>query len=121
MTPGPERRTAPGRVTPRRGGTVRLTDTCTLKRTGTPWGGPRRCEFGHIGGTRDYDGRGRVQFAESARVIVGPDPALAALPSPSGLTVEHKGKSYTVSAILPRYRPGGRLHHVSLDLGVTSG
>lgn len=100
---------------------MRLTDKCTLKRSGTPWGAPRPCEFGHIGGSRDYDGSGRVKYEETARVIVGPDDQLAALPNAQGLTVDHHGKSYTVTAILPRYRPGGRLHHVSLDLGQVSG
>lgn len=100
---------------------MRLTDKCLLKRSGAPWGDPRPCEFGHTGGSRDYDGSGRVKYDETARVIVGPDAALAALATPSGLTVEHKGKTYTVGAILPRYRPGGRLHHVSLDLEAKAG
>ena len=81
---------------------MRLTDRCILKRSGTPWGSPRPCEFGHTGGSRDYDGSGRVKYDETARVIVGPDAALAALATPSGLTVEHKGKTYNVGAILPR-------------------
>lgn len=101
---------------------MRLTDTCTIRAGTTVVGSmARRCEFGHVGGTRDYDGMGRVSFQESARVIVGPDPALSTLPSPSGLTVEHKGKTYRVASILPRYRPGGRLHHISLDLEAGSG
>lgn len=100
---------------------MRLTDVCTLKRSGTPWGEPRPCEFGHTGGDREYDGIGRVTFQETARVIVGPDQQLATLATPSGLTVEHKGKTYNVGAILPRYRPGGRLHHVSLDLEQVAG
>lgn len=101
---------------------MRLTDTCTIRRNGTLFGPEaRRCEFGHVGAGREAVEQGRVIYAERARVIVGPDPELAAVVSPSGYTLEHKGREYRLDSILPRYRPGGRLHHISLDLEQVTG
>lgn len=95
---------------------MRLTDRCTLTRNGTNLGPERRCEFGHRSGELTTTDGGRISISrETARVMVGPDPDLIDA-SLSGLTVTHKGISYRVTAILPRYRPGGRLHHVSLEL-----
>lgn len=62
-----------------------------------------------------------TRYVETARMIVGPDETLAAVANVNGWTVDHKTKSYKVTAILPRYRPGGRLHHISLDLQAVDG
>lgn len=96
---------------------MRLTDTCTIRQNGTLYGPEARpCEFGHRSGELTTTDGGRIQLSmETARAIVGPDPELVDL-SPSGLTLTHKGISYSVTAILPRYRPGGRLHHLSIDI-----
>ena len=94
---------------------MRLTDTCQIERDGTLVGGTRRCEFGHTGGAIGLENQ-TMRYREQARVIVGPDASLAALDTPTRIKVVHKGKTYQATAILPRYRPGGRLHHVSLDL-----
>lgn len=99
---------------------MRLTDTCQIQRDGTTVGGTRRCEFGHTGGSTGLE-NGSMRYTEQARVIVGPDTALAAVDTPTRIKVVHKGKTYQATAILPRYRPGGRLHHVSLDLEVIVG
>lgn len=100
---------------------MRLTDTCQILRpSGSEFGTARRCEFGHTGGdTPDLAGHSR--YKETARVLVGPDDELAAVANPNGWQVVHKTKTYNVTAILPRYRPGGRLHHVSLDLEAVYG
>lgn len=100
---------------------MRLTDTCqVLHPSGATVGGSRRCEFGHTGGdTPTLAGHSR--YVETARVIVEPDPQLAGLANVSGWKVVHKAKTYDVTAVLPRYRPGGRLHHVSLDLQAVAG
>ena len=95
---------------------MRLTDRCTLTRNGAPFGSSRRCEFGHRSGELTTTDGGRIGVSrETARAIVEPDPELVGL-SVSGLELEHRGLKYRVTAILPRYRPGGRLHHVSVDL-----
>lgn len=100
---------------------MRLTDTCQILRpSGAEFGTSRRCEFGHTGGdTPNLAGHSR--YVETARVIVGPDDELVTLANPNGWQVVHKTKTYNVTAILPRYRPGGRLHHVSLDLEAVYG
>lgn len=100
---------------------MRLTDTCQLTRLGQPRGGPRRCAFGHTGGETPMEAGHVNRYIETARVLVEPDPDLAAVANPDGWEVVHKGKTYTVTAILPRYRTHGRLHHVSLDLQVVEG
>lgn len=100
---------------------MRLTDTCQILRpSGAEFGTSRRCEFGHTGGETPYLA-GHTRYTETARVIVGPDDELVTLANPSGWQVVHKTKTYNVTAILPRYRPGGRLHHVSLDLEAVYG
>ena len=100
---------------------MRLTDKCQLSKSGSPVGGPRPCEFGHVGGQAERVERDRLLYTETARVIVGPDPLIAGIQHPAGWQVTHKGKRYTVTGVLPRYRPGGRLHHVSLDLETVKG
>lgn len=100
---------------------MKLTDTCQITRNGSPRGGPRRCMFGHTGGETPLEAGHVNRYIETARVIVEPDPVLAAVANPDGWGVVHKGKTYTVTAILPRYRTHGRLHHVSLDLKVVAG
>ena len=99
---------------------MRLTDECqVLRPSDAPQGGARPCSFGHTGGDVSFtDG---TRYQEQARVIVGPDPELAAVDNVNGWKVEHKGKRYEVRAILPRYRSHGRLHHISLDLEVVAG
>lgn len=99
---------------------MRLTDTCTIQRDGTAIGGTRPCTFGHTGGETPFL-PGHTRYIETARLIVGPDPELAGLSDPTRVKVTHKGKTYKVTAILPRYRTHGRLHHVSLDLEVVTG
>lgn len=100
---------------------MRLTDTCQVFRpSDAPFGDPRQCSFGHTGGDVSLTD-GHTRYQEQARVIVGPDPALAAVPNVNGWKVEHKGKRYAVTAILPRYKTHGRLHHISLDLQVVTG
>lgn len=101
---------------------MRLTDTCKLIRTGQDYRRPSwPCEFGHHGGARDADLGHSYRYIETARAIVQADPELVALATPEGLELVHHGKTYRVTAILPRYRPGGRLHHVSLDLDAWTG
>lgn len=101
---------------------MRLTDTCIIRKSGTVVGSmARRCEFGHTGGETPDLEPGRRFYRERARVIVGPDAELTIITNVSGWTVEHKGKTYNVESVLPRYRPGGRLHHVSLDLEAFTG
>lgn len=100
---------------------MRLTDRCQITRDGSPlppdsW----PCEFGHTGGDTPFL-PGHTRYKETARVIVGPSPELAAINNIAGLEVIHKEKTYKVTAVLPRYRPGGRLHHLSLDLEVIYG
>lgn len=98
---------------------MRLTDECQVATSnGDPVGGPRPCMFGHTGGDVGLDGT-RLRYTETARVIVGGDPELAG--DARDLRVEHNGVTYRVTAILPRYRTHGRLHHVSLDLEVITG
>ena len=99
---------------------MRLTDTCEVTRNGTVIGGPRRCSFGHTGGDVPTLA-GHTRYIETARVIVDPDESLAAVANVDGYGVRHKSKHYRVTAILPRYRSHGRLHHVSLDLEVITG
>lgn len=100
---------------------MRLTDTCQILRpSGQEFGTSRRCEFGHTGGETPNLAGHAARYAETARVIVGPDDELVTV-NPSGWQVVHKTKTYNVTAILPRYRPGGRLHHVSLDLEAVYG
>lgn len=100
---------------------MRLTDTCQVRKGGNPIGGPRPCSFGHTGGETPNLAGHVSRYIETARVIVGPDTNLAAVANVNGWQVEHKGKTYTVTAILPRYRTHGRLHHISLDLEVVAG
>lgn len=99
---------------------MRLTDTCTITRDGTTVGGVRRCSFGHTGGSTGLES-GSMRYIETARMIVEPDPSLAEISTPTRLKVIHNGRTYQVTAILPRYRTHGRLHHVSLDLQVVDG
>lgn len=99
---------------------MRLTDTCQMLRNNRPIGDPRPCEFGHTGGDTGLES-GNFRYVEQARVIVGPDDAIAMADDPRVYGVIHKSKTYQVTAILPRYRPGGRLHHVSLDLQAVTG
>lgn len=99
---------------------MRLTDRCQIIRSGSNLGPPRPCEFGHTGADTGLEGV-HFRYKEQARVIVGPDAELASTPTATVLEVEHKDKTYAVTAILPRYRPGGRLHHVSLDLEAVAG
>lgn len=101
---------------------MRLTDTCQILRLDQTYRRDTwRCEFGHTGGDTPHEPGHAARYMETARVIVEPDTVLAALPNPDGLEVVHKTKTYTVTAVLPRYRPGGRLHHVSLDLEAVHG
>ena len=101
---------------------MRLTDTCQITRDGGAYLRPEwRCEFGHTGGANPFEAGHEFRYVETARALVEPDDELAALASPAGLALVHKGKTYTVTAVLPRYRPGGRLHHVSLDLEAVYG
>lgn len=101
---------------------MRLTDTCTIRHNGYVVGpAARPCEFGHVGANRESVEPGRVIYEERARAIVGPDLELAAVATPNGYTLEHKGREYRLDSILPRYRPGGRLHHLSLDLEQVTG
>lgn len=101
---------------------MRLTDTCQILRpAGQAFGTARRCEFGHTAGETSADEWHAARYRETARVIVGPDAELVELANPNGWQVVHKTKTYNVTAILPRYRPGGRLHHVSLDLEAVYG
>ena len=100
---------------------MKLTDTCQITRNGNPQGGPRRCAFGHTGGDTPFLPGHVSRYIETARVLVEADPELAAVANPDGWEVVHKSKTYTVTAILPRYRTHGRLHHVSLDLEVITG
>lgn len=101
---------------------MRLTDTCQITRDGGTYLRPEwRCELGHTGATNPFEPGHTFRYVETARALVEPDDELATLASPAGLELVHKGKTYTVTAILPRYRPGGRLHHVSLDLEAVHG
>lgn len=101
---------------------MRLTDTCQITLDNGTYRRPEwRCEFGHTGGTNPDEAGHTFRYVETARVLVEPDSELVGLASPAGLAVVHKGKTYNVTAILPRYRPGGRLHHVSLDLEAVHG
>lgn len=100
---------------------MRLTDRCVITKDGSPYLSPEwRCELRHAGGDLSvrelYERPAGVTYAEAAVLMVGASAELAALQTPEGLAVTHKGKGYIVDAILPRYRPGGRLHHVSLTL-----
>lgn len=99
---------------------MRLTDKCTIIRSSTPQHTDTPCQLGHTGGDVPTLA-GHTRYIETARVIVGPLPDLAAVQNVAGWTVEHHGKAYKVTAILPRYRQRGRLHHVSLDLEVVTG
>lgn len=49
-------------------------------------------------------------------MIIGPDPEVATADTAAGWDVVHRGKTYRVTAILPRYRTYGRLHHIALDM-----
>ena len=98
---------------------MRLTDTCQTKR-GNQLSDPRPCSFVHTGGDVSLTD-GHTRYQEQARVIVGPDAELASVSNVAGWEVVHNGKTYAVTAILPRYRQHGRLHHVSLDLEVVAG
>lgn len=95
---------------------MRLTDRCTIRRNGAQVGEPVRCSFGHVGGERPFDAMWPTKYKETARVIVGPLAYLAAITTPAGWTVLHHGNEYKITAVLPRFRSHGRLHHVSLDL-----
>lgn len=98
---------------------MRLSDTCQLRRSGVNVGGPRPCSFGHTSGATPTLS-GHIRFHEFARIIVGPDPELADSQTVAGWEAVYRGKTYRVTAILPRYRTQGRLHHVSLDVEVLS-
>lgn len=99
---------------------MRLTDKCTINRPSGPLYIDTACMFGHTGGSIVLESSS-FRSIETARVIVGPLEDLASVQAPhSGWTVEHKGVTYNVTAILPRYRQRGRLHHVSLDLKVAT-
>lgn len=101
---------------------MRLTDTCQITRDNDTYRRPEwRCELGHTGATNPFEPGHTFRYVETARALVEPDDELATLASPAGLELVHKGKRYNVTAILPRYRPGGRLHHVSLDLEAVAG
>lgn len=98
---------------------MRLTDTCRITLNGADYlSSSWRCELRHDRGelavTPGLDPR--MTYRETAVMLVGPSAELAALPTPERLAVTHKGRGYVVKAILPRYRPGGRLHHISLTL-----
>lgn len=101
---------------------MRLTDTCTITDDGLQYGPPSwPCEFRHERGDVSLVGGGaeghiRTLYSETATLIVGAVPELAARQSPTGLAVTHRGKGYTVETILPRYRTRGRLHHITLRL-----
>ena len=99
---------------------MRLTDRCEVTQDGTTVGGSRPCSFGHTGGGVGVEA-GHIRYREEARVIIGPDAQLAAVADPGRLRVRHKDRTYNVTAILPRYRTHGRLHHVSLDVQVVTG
>lgn len=101
---------------------MRLTDECQiLSPNAQPYGDPRRCEFGHTAGETSADEWHAARYKETARVIVGPDPALVQVVNPNGWQVVHKTKTYNVTGVLPRYRSHGRLHHISLDLEAVYG
>lgn len=100
---------------------MRLTDECQILRaSGQPYGGTRRCSFGHTAGDTP-DLAGHTRYKETARVIVEPDVQLVQVANPNGWQVVHKSKTYNVTGVLPRYRSHGRLHHVSLDLEAVHG
>ena len=100
---------------------MRLTDRCTISLNGVPVFTSTRCSFVHVEGDRQFDPEWPSKYLETARVIVGPFYALTRINTPDGYRVEHHGVSYKVTAIFPRYRSHGRLHHVSLDLSRVSG
>lgn len=94
---------------------MRLTDRCTIHSNGAQIGTPARCEFRHVSGQVLVD-PSYTATAEVARVLVEPRDELARITNVSGWTVKHHGQEYRVTAVLPRYRTLGRLHHVSIDL-----
>lgn len=95
---------------------MRLTDRCQILNGTAPVGGPIRCEFGHTGGDVAIRETSRVTVEMFARVIIGPDRGLLNSMRPQTWNVDHDGIRYQIRAILPRYRPGGRLHHISIEL-----
>lgn len=100
---------------------MRLTDECQiLSPNAQPYGGTRRCSFGHTAGDTP-DLAGHTRYKETARVLVEPDEQLVQVANPNGWQVVHKTKTYNVTGVLPRYRSHGRLHHISLDLEAVYG
>lgn len=95
---------------------MRLTDRCTVRYNGAYIGPENRpCEFRHTGGDKITE-RDRVARQELAVALVSADEAILAVPGLTGFTVEHHGRTYNVTAVLPRYITGGRLHHITLEL-----
>ena len=100
---------------------MRLTDRCSISRNNQTLYGSTPCAFVHVEGDRHPDPEWPSKYLETARIIVGPLAQLVGVNTPADHRVEHKGVTYKVSAIFPRYRAHGRLHHVSLDLERVSG
>ena len=100
---------------------MRLTDRCTITAGYLTVAADTPCHMGHVGGDRPFDPSWPSKYQETARVIVGPLRELTGVNTPADYRVQHQGVTYKVTAILPRYRSHGRLHHVSLDLERVSG
>lgn len=99
---------------------MRLTDTCTIRNSGAYVATDTPCEFRHTGGSKIVE-LDRIGRDEQAVVIVGPLQAVLDVPGLAGFTVEHHGREYSVTAVLPRYITGGRLHHLSIELRRVTG
>lgn len=101
---------------------MRLRDRLTLKRDGQTVAESVPCYMAHKGGGRVNDNDPAVwrpaHYIETLSGIIEVTEGRAEdmVSSPTSYRVLYRGKEYPVHAVNPRRRPGGTLHHVSLDL-----
>lgn len=101
---------------------MRLRDRLTLTKDGTTVAESVPCHMTHTGGARVNDHDPAVwrpaQYIETLKALVKVPESRAEdmVADPTAYGIVYRGHPYPVYGVLPRRRPGGELHHVSLDL-----